>query len=98
MGAWCSSRTTDHGRGRLTYVGVADVFGVYFAPNQSVHLVPVLEVSSFVVRLRLEPARNNQRRGIRLAADHEIDRWTVEALREVDRVAMHSQEARALSN
>jgi PD-(D/E)XK endonuclease len=29
-----NSRTTDHGRGRLTYVGVADIFGVYFAPSQ----------------------------------------------------------------
>jgi hypothetical protein len=93
-----NSRTTDHGRGRLPYVGVADIFGVYFAPSQSVYLVPVLEVSSFVVRLRLEPTRNNQRCGIRLAADYEIDRWTVEALREVDRMAMHSLEARALSN
>ena len=93
-----NSRTTDHGRGRLTYVGVADIFGVYFAPSQSVYLVPILEVSSFVVRLRLEPTRNNQRRGIRLAADYEIDRWTVEALCEVDRVAIHSPEARALSN
>lgn len=78
-----NSRTTDHGRGRLLYLGLADMFGVYFAPTESVYLVPVSEVSTFFVRLRFEPARNNQRRGVRLAADYEIDRWTVEALREV---------------
>jgi len=78
-----NSRTTDHGRGRLSYVGLADVFGVYFPPARSVYLVPVREVSGFQPRLRVTPTRNNQRRGVRLAADYEFDRWTADALCEV---------------
>jgi hypothetical protein len=71
-----NSRTTDHGRGRRPYLGLADAFGVYFPPSRAVYLVPVCEVSTFQVRLRLQPARNNQRQGVRLAADYEIERWT----------------------
>jgi hypothetical protein len=33
--------------------------------------------------LRVEPARNNQKRGVRFAADFEIDQWTIEGLSEV---------------
>jgi PD-(D/E)XK endonuclease len=73
-------RTTDHGRGRLSYVGLADIFGVYFPPNHSVYLVPISAVANTEGRLRLEPARNNQRCGIRLAADYDIDRWTIQRL------------------
>jgi hypothetical protein len=76
----CNSRTTDHGRGRLPYLGLADVFGVFFPPNDSVYLIPVCEALGFEIRLRLEPARNNQRRGIRLASDYVIDSWTRDAL------------------
>lgn len=71
---------TDHGRGRTPYIGLADVFGVYFPPREAVYLVPMDAVARFEGRLRLEPTRNNQRRGVRFAADFEIDRWTVEAL------------------
>jgi hypothetical protein len=73
-------RTTDHGRGRHSYVGLADIFGVYFPPTQSVYLVPIDAVPDTEGRLRLEPTRNNQRRRVRLAAEYEIDRWTVAAL------------------
>lgn len=76
-------RTTDHGRGPQSYVGLADIFGVYFPPNQSVYLVPIDAVADTAGRLRLEPARNNQRRRIRLAEDFEIDRWTPDSLREI---------------
>jgi hypothetical protein len=75
-----NGRTTDHGRGRRSYLGLADVFAVYFAPDRAVYLVPVCDVSTFQVRLRLRPARNNQRQGVRLAADYEIERWTFQEL------------------
>lgn len=75
-----NSRSTDHGRGPQSYVGRADVFGVYFPNTESVYLIPIDAVAAFEGRLRLEPARNNQRRGIRPAADFEIDRWTPERL------------------
>jgi hypothetical protein len=63
-----------------TYLGRADVFAAYFAPTRSIYLVPVVEATSFAVRLRLLPTLNNQRRRVRLAADYEIERWTVEDL------------------
>jgi hypothetical protein len=33
----------------------------------------------------LEPTRNNQKRGVRFASDFEIDRWSVDSLREIVR-------------
>jgi PD-(D/E)XK endonuclease len=78
-----NSRTTDHGRGRLPYLGLADLSGVYFAPRRAVYLVPVCDVSTFHVRLRLQPTRNNQRQGVRLAAEYQIERWTLERLCEI---------------
>jgi hypothetical protein len=78
-----NSRSTDHGRGPRSYRGLADVFGVYFPLNDSVYLVPIGAVAEFEGRLRLDPPLNNQRRGIRLSAEFEIDRWSDEALREI---------------
>lgn len=75
-----NSRTTDHGRGRQPYLGLADVFGIYFPPLDSVYLVPVPQLVGYVGRLRLQPARNNQKRGVRFAEEYEIDRWTTESL------------------
>ena len=75
-----NSRTTDHGRGRQSYVGLADLFGVHFPPNDTVYFVPVQAVAESEGRLRLEPTRNSQRRRVRFAADYEIARWTAESL------------------
>lgn len=78
-----NSRSTDHGRGPQSYRGLADIFGVYFPPTESVYLVPIDAVAEFGGRLRLEPTRNNQRKRVRLAASYAIDRWTPNTLREV---------------
>ena len=83
-----NSASTDHGRGAQSYVGLADIFGVYFPPSESVYLVPIDAVARFEGRLRFEPTRNNQRRRIRLAADFEIDQWTAESLRELVQVEL----------
>jgi hypothetical protein len=77
-----NARSTDHGRGPQSYVGLADIFGVYFPPTTTVYLVPINAVASFEGRLRLEPTRNNQRRLIRFADEFEIDKWTTESLRD----------------
>jgi|SRR5215211_1251566 len=74
-------RSTDHGRGPQSYVGLADIFGVYFPPNSTVYLVPLDSIARFEGRLRLDPPLNNQRRKIRLASEYELDRWTPESLR-----------------
>jgi hypothetical protein len=74
-------RSTDHGRGPQSYRGLADIFGVYFPPRDSVFLVPIDGVAEFEGRLRLDPARNNQKRKIRFASEFAIENWTVERLR-----------------
>ncbi len=71
-----NGRTTDHGRGRLSYVGLADVFGVHHPRTDDVYLVPVQELDLYIVSLRVTPTANNQRRGVRFAAAYAIDRWT----------------------
>jgi hypothetical protein len=78
-----NGRTTDHGRGRCRYDGLADVFGVHHARKNAVYLVPVKDLGLYVVSLRVEPTANNQRRGVRFAADYAIERWSTEALREL---------------
>jgi hypothetical protein len=82
-----NTRSTDHGQGRRSYVGLAHLFAVYFPPKRSVYLVPLDAVGGFRAYLRLEPARNNQQRKVRFAADFEIDRWSTERLLEVERDA-----------
>jgi PD-(D/E)XK nuclease superfamily protein len=76
-----NGRSTDHGQGRRTYEGRADIFGAYFPPEGRVYLVPVL--SNFVLRLRLGPTRNNQRRGVRFAVDYVFERWDLGSLLQV---------------
>lgn len=78
-----NTRSTDHGQGRRSYVGLAHIFAVYFPPMNSVYLVPLDAVGGFRGYLRLEPARNNQQRKVRFAADFEIDCWSVDQLLEV---------------
>lgn len=78
-----NTHATDHGRGVAAYHGLADVFGVHAPSSDETYLVPVAEMSKWEGRLRLAPTRNNQRRGIRLATDYEIGRWTHDRLRAV---------------
>ena len=67
--------STDHGRGRLDYRGRADFIAVYVATLDQVFIVPVDECPSYVGVLRLAPARNNQRKGVRLAEDYTVQSW-----------------------
>lgn len=73
-------RSTDHGRGPQSYDGLADLFGVYLPQRNSVYLVPLDAVAGFQGRLRLEPTKNNQQRGVRFAAEFEIAKWTRDRL------------------
>jgi hypothetical protein len=73
-------RSTDHGRGRQPYLGLADLFAVYLPADDSVYLIPVGLIPGHLGRLRFEPTKNNQRRGVRFAAEFEIDRWDRERL------------------
>jgi hypothetical protein len=66
---------TDHGRGRMSYEGRADVFGVHAPQLDRVFMVPVQGCARFQARLRLTPPRNNQQRRIRFASDYACDVW-----------------------
>jgi hypothetical protein len=85
-----NARSTDHGRGRMSYRGRADVIAAYFAHLEKVYVVPVGD--RFSGRLRLEPPRNNQRKGIRLASDFELARWSTQTLAECVRGPTPSRE------
>ena len=66
---------TDHGRGREHYRGRADVIAAYVGELDRVFVISVDECPHYVVSLRLIPARNNQRRRVRMADDYAFDRW-----------------------
>jgi hypothetical protein len=53
------------------YQGDADLFGVYCPATDKVYLVPVGACVNEMA-LRIEPARNGQQSGVRLAADYEV--------------------------
>jgi hypothetical protein len=66
-----SGSTTDH-RTRVGYQGTADLFAIYCPELDKVYLVPVAECGGCEHTLRIDPARNGQVRGTRLAADYEF--------------------------
>jgi hypothetical protein len=70
------------GESRRDYRGQVEFFGVHCPDTAKVYLVPIddLDVRTSAA-LRVEPARNGQRSKIRDAADYEIGRVTVSALR-----------------
>lgn len=65
----CSSQA-HRGKGKQDYRGQADVFGVYYPDRDEVYLVPVEEVGRTAALLRLEPSKNGQTKGVRMAADY----------------------------
>jgi hypothetical protein len=66
------------------YHGEVDYFAVHCPETSGVYLIPIsdLPVKSWAA-LRVEPARNNQARRIRKAADYEICRVAVRATKEL---------------
>jgi hypothetical protein len=70
-----NSCSTDHGNGRLDYRGRADFIAVYVGTLDRVFVVPVDDCPSYRGYLRLNAARNNQRRRVRLAEDYAFDGW-----------------------
>jgi hypothetical protein len=60
---------------------VVHPLAVYLPADDSVYLLPVGLIPGHLGRLRLEPTKNNQQRGVRFATEFEIDRWSREKLR-----------------
>ena len=78
---------------RRRYEGEIDFFGVYCSETGVVFLVPIEDVATtWMASLRVEPARNSQKKRIRLAADYEIA--TVKAPRLVTQAPRASSDAR----
>jgi hypothetical protein len=71
------------------YRGQVDYFGVYCYETGAVYLVPIadLENAKATASLRVEPARNGQKKLIRDAAQYEIGRVHLHAPDSVQRVA-----------
>jgi hypothetical protein len=65
------------------YRGDADFFAVYCHSRGDVYLVPVEDCPSRGAHLRLEPARNRQRSGVRMASDYLLTTDAVPRLRVV---------------
>jgi hypothetical protein len=64
-----SNRKDVHRRG---YAGEVDAFAVWCPQNQQAYFVPVEELAAGIGSLRVEAAANNQRRGVRWAADYAL--------------------------
>lgn len=74
-GSICFNACSTHyhrGKGWSDYKGEADLFGVYVPSLDKVYLVPVDDVPSQKVYLRLTPSKNGQTKGVRLAVDYEF--------------------------
>lgn len=57
---------------RRGYAGEIDAFGVWCPQNGKGYFVPADDLASGIATLRLTPAVNNQRRGVRWAEDYEL--------------------------
>lgn len=54
------------------YHGHIELFAIYCPQNKQIYLMPVQHATSTTCTLRLSPTKNNQRNGIRWAADYEF--------------------------
>jgi hypothetical protein len=69
----CYGHHRNPGQSRRTYEGQIEFFAVYCPETKGVYLVPIEDVPlKSQAALRVEPARNRQKRNIRPAADYEI--------------------------
>jgi len=60
------------------YQGQIDYFAVFCPETRQSYLVPIADVTTrYLAVLRVDPPRNNQRVGIRFAADYEISRVSI---------------------
>jgi hypothetical protein len=56
----------------VPYHGHIDLFAIYCPHNQQIYVMPVQDATSTTCTLRLKPTKNNQKNGIRWAADYEF--------------------------
>jgi hypothetical protein len=56
----------------VPYHGHIDLFAIYCPQNHQVYVMPVQHATASSCTLRLKPTKNNQKNGIRWAADYEF--------------------------
>lgn len=57
---------------RKSYKGEVDYFGVYSPDTGKVYLVPIEDIAESSTKLRLQPTKNNQEKGVKWAKDYEV--------------------------
>ncbi len=72
---------TDHGSGRGSYAGRADVFAVHLHATGEQFVVPVAEARASKMYLRITPTRNGQAARVRMARDHRLGDWVASVRR-----------------
>lgn len=60
------------GSGRKAYTGEIEVFGVYCPDNDECYIVPVDVVGLVEGSIRVEPSKNGQQKGVRLADEFRV--------------------------
>lgn len=70
--ATCSSTRHRPNGVNKPYYGDADLFGVFCPALQAVYLVPVEECGATLANLRIDPPKNRQAKGLRMAKDYQI--------------------------
>jgi hypothetical protein len=79
----CYGHHRNPGESRRTYLGQIEFFAVYCPETRGVYLVPIEDVPlTSQAALRVEPARNSQKRNIRPAAEYEIAKVDLRATAE----------------
>jgi PD-(D/E)XK endonuclease len=78
----CYAHHANPRRTRRNYHGQVDFFAVHCPETTGVYLIPLSELETNVQgTLRVSPARNSQRRGVRVAAGYEIAKVSVSVTR-----------------
>jgi hypothetical protein len=68
-----AKRETEWRRVAVDYQGQVDYFGVYCPDNGRVYLIPIADLPvKCRCCLRIEPAKNNQKKRVRWAKDYEV--------------------------
>ena len=67
-----SSSSFHAGGKRMSYRGQIEFFACFDPETHAVYLVPVNDVGTAFASLRLEPTRNGQKRGCRMAEDYKV--------------------------
>lgn len=67
-----SSSQNHVGRGRVSYVGQIEHFGVYCPQNDSCYLVPVDVAPLRLMKLRLTASKNGQVKNVNFAKDYSL--------------------------